>query len=385
VSYNGHPVFDMDSHIFENWDLDRTYRDYMDPAYREKYEELSEATRGKFLGSLVWPQPAGRPLGVRDAFGADVSFRSPQGVGTGEPARVTTRHGAEYESACNWDPTIRLRDMDRAAIDASVVFPSFADGFCMLQDVGFEAALNRAYYRFMNDFCAESDGRLRWLANATMRDIPETIIQLRHWAERDENFAGVFISRACPDGSMLDNPVLHPLFAASQALDLPIWIHGGANRPPLTPWPHATNAVYHGIGGMYAISALIGGGVFDLFPTLRVGLFEAGCGWMPWMLEKLDDGFRPGGPMTPNLKRKPSEIVAEGRLYCSVEADEELIAHTVGHLGEDVLLFSTDYPHPGSPWPDGVAMITERQDLSESAKVKLLSDNGKRFLPKLAG
>ena len=158
-----------------------------------------------------------------------------------------------------------------------------------------------------------------------MRDIHETIAQLRYWAERDENFAGMFISRACPDGSMLDNPALHPLFAASQELDLPIWVHGGANRPPLTPWVHASNAVYHGVGGMYAIErAHWRRACSTSSPRSASACSRAACGWMPWIVEKLDDGFRPGSSMTPNLKRKPSEIVAEGRLFCAVEADEEL-------------------------------------------------------------
>lgn len=165
---------------------------------------------------------------------------------------------------------------------------------------------------------------------------------------------------------------------------MPVWVHGGANRPPLTPWPEASNAVYHGWGGMYAMSGLMGGGVFDLFPKLRIGLFESGGGWIPWMVEKLDDGYRPGSAQTPYLKRKPSEIVAGGQLFCSIEADEGLLEHAVEDLGEDIWLFSTDYPHPGTPWPDGVPLIIERTGLSERVKIKMLGENAKRFCPRLA-
>ena len=384
MSYNGHAVIDMDSHIYENWDLDRTYKEYMDPEYRDKYEEFSRVLKGQFVGAALWPRSPVYPMGTYDSVGFRPTSAMPQGIGTGEPSRAPTHHGMEIDAACNWDPEVRLRDMDRAGIDTNVMFASFSDSFCVLKEIGFESALNRAYHRYMYNYCAGQEGRLRWVGNSTLRDVPETIAQLKHWTEHDDNFAGMFISRACPDGTMLDNPVLHPLFAVSQELDMPIWIHGGANRPPLTPWVHATNALYHGVGGAYALSALIGGGVFDLFPTLRVGLFESGCGWMPWIVEKLDDGFRPGSALTPNLKLKPSEIVAEGRVFCAVEADEDFIEHTVEVLGEDILLFSTDYPHQGTPWPDGVSMITERKGLSDSAKVKMLSENGKRFLPRLA-
>jgi hypothetical protein len=381
----------MDSHIREYWDLDRTYAAHVDPKYREKYEDLSRAVKSQQkapgdvgLGDVLWPLPPRHPMGVYDAFEAE-RYRYPGGeptigAGTGP---VTTR-GQKIDPACHWDPSIRMRDMDVAGIDASVMFPSQSDGLCMLNDVGFEAAMHWAYHRFMSNYCAESDGRLRWVADSTIRDIPETIKQLEYWTKNDPHFAGMFIPRACPDGTMLDNPILHPLFAASQELDQPIWVHGGANRPPYTPWVSAPNALYHGWGGQYALSGLIGGGVFDLFPKLRIGIFESGCGWMPWLIEQLDDGYRPGSTATPRLQRKPSEIVASGQLFCAVEPDEGLIGQAVEHLGEDFLLFSTDYPHGGSSWPDGVPMITDRTELSESAKVKLLCDNALRFMPKLA-
>lgn len=165
-------------------------------------------------------------------------------------------------------------------------------------------------------------------------------------------------------------------------MDLPIWIHGGAGRPPLTPWVNATNAVYHSWGGQYALAGLIGGGVFDLFPKLRVGLFESFGGWMPYMIEKFDDGYHPGSAQCPFLKRKPSEIVASGQVFCSVEADEEPITYAVEVLGEDIWLFTTDYPHGGTCWPDGVPLVAG-QKLSESAKVKMPGGNAQRFLPRL--
>lgn len=386
MSYNGHTVIDADSHIREYWDLDRTYKEFIDPTYRAMFESFSAAVKARQhrsgdvgLGELLWPRLPGHPMGVYDAFAAPQGERS---EGNGAPSRAISNAGRDIDPACHWDPTIRVRDMDIAGIDISVMFPSQSDGFCMLDDVGFESALHRAYHRFMSSYCAESDGRLRWVADASMRDIPETVAALSYWAEHDVHFAGTFISRACPDGSMLDHPRLHPLFAASQQLNLPIWVHGGSNRPPLTPWVSAPNGIYHAWGGQYALAALIGGGVFDLFPSLRIGLFESFGGWLPWFLERLDDAYSPGSPQTPYLKRTPSEIVASGQLFCSIEAEEAHIPYAVEALGENLWLFSTDYPHGGTCWPDGVPLITEKT-MSESAKVKILGENAKRFLPRI--
>jgi predicted TIM-barrel fold metal-dependent hydrolase len=117
---------------------------------------------------------------------------------------------------------------------------------------------------------------------------------------------------------------------------------------------------------------------------LRVGLFESGAGWMPWLVSRLDDAYSPGSSMTPNLKRRPSEILAEGRLFCSFDPDEEFMGYCVEQLGPDVWLMGTDYPHQGSSFPEGVPQIVERKDLPESAKVKIVSENALRMCPRFA-
>jgi predicted TIM-barrel fold metal-dependent hydrolase len=382
----------MDSHIREYEELDRTYRPYLDPAYADAYELLSHAVTSQqalpgeqvlFMRAraVLGPTPPRRPLGLYDTF----PIEGPQPQGSALAQEV------EVDPACNWDPMIRLKDMDTAAIDISVLFPSQADGFCVLRDVGFESALHRAYHRFVSQYCAPGGGRLRWLAVGTMRDPQATVEEVTSWAKRDDNLAGIFISRACPDGRLLDNPDLHPIYACAQELELPIFIHGGTLRPPLTPGAHSLdnsafliNAVYHPWGGMTAMGALIGGGVFDLFPRLRVGLFESGGGWMPWLVARLDDAYSPGSRMTPNLKRRPSEVVAEGRLVCSFDPDEEFMGYCVEKLGEDVWVMGTDYPHQGSSFPEGVPQIVERTDLTESAKTKIVGGNALRICPRLA-
>ncbi len=123
--------------------------------------------------------------------------------------------------------------------------------------------------------------------------------------------------------------------------------------------------------------------MFDLFPSLRIGLFESFGGWMPYVIEKLDDGYKPGGRTTPLLRRTASEIVAAGNLFCSPEADEKHIGYAMETLGDDIWLFSTDYPHQGTSWPNGVPMTIEKA-IPEDSKVKLFEGNAKRFLPRLA-
>src|SRR6058998_1128565 len=80
VSYQGHPVIDADSHIREYIDLDRTFKNNIDPEYREAYEDLSRAVKAHqapgreqvlFMNasSVIGPTAPRRPLGVNDRFG----------------------------------------------------------------------------------------------------------------------------------------------------------------------------------------------------------------------------------------------------------------------------------------------------------------------------
>lgn len=397
MSFNGHTVVDMDSHFREYEDVDRTYRDHIDPAFRESFERLSTAvarrreagrTTSLFMHpeAIIEPADEARPLGVYDTFGIDLQRRAPR---TKEQARGPKRE--PIRRGVHWDPQIRLEDMDRAAIDVSVMFPSHAASYCTLRDVGFESALHQAYHRYMTNYCAEANGRLRWVATANMRDVPATIAELTYWGERDNNLAGVLLSPSCPDGQLLDTPALYPLYACVQDLDLPILVHGGVLRPPYTAGHTELNnsgfilrAVYQPWAGMTAVSALIGGGVFDLFPQLRVGVFETGAGWMPWLLEQLDDGYHGRPDLVPYLQRPPSEVLAEGRLFHAVESSERYLEHCVEELGEDIWLFATDYPHTGSPWPHGVQHVTDRPGLTDSAKHKILGENALRLCPRLA-
>ena len=389
MGVNGNIVIDMDTHIREYVDLDRTYRENMDPAYRDAYEGLSRAVAQRreaglstalFMNpmAIIEPSSEARPLGVYDTFGSE---RQPR-PGTG-PQKTTVE--------VNWNPQLRLSDMDRAQVDVSVQFPSHSPSFCTLQDVGFETALHRAYHRYMNNFCGGSEGRLRWVFTSTMRDVQTTVEEITDWAERDKNLVGVQLSPSCPDGQLLDTPNLHPLYQRCQELDLPILVHGGVLRPPYTAGATELNnsgfilrAVYQSWAGMTAMSALIGGGVFDLFPKLRVGIFETSGGWVPWLIERLDGSYRPDSGLTPNLKRPPSEVVAEGRLFHAVESEEHYVKQCVDALGEDMWLFATDYPHIGSPWPDGVPQIVERPELSDTVKAKILGENALRLCPRLA-
>ena len=79
------------------------------------------------------------------------------------------------------------------------------------------------------------------------------------------------------------------------------------------------------------------------------------------------------------MKREPIDYVTGGCCYFATEPDERLLPAVLGMIGDDFILFSSDYPHTDSKFPHSVKWIRERADISDTAKSKLLSDNGARF------
>lgn len=104
---------------------------------------------------------------------------------------------------------------------------------------------------------------------------------------------------------------------------------------------------------------------------------------MPWLIERLDECYESKPNLVPKLKRKPSEVLADNRLFHSIDPGERYVEHCVQELGEDIWLFATDYPHTGVAFPNGAQAAVDRPGLTESAKRKILAANAQRLFSRL--
>ena len=126
----------------------------------------------------------------------------------------------------------------------------------------------------------------------------------------------------------------------AQELDLPLLAHGGTSRPPYGPGTFDLDGAWfllHSFSnpwaGMAALGALVGGGIFELFPTLRVAIIETGGGWLPLALDRLDTHYIMSPGHVPNLKRLPRDVVAEGRYFHAIDTWERSLEFCVEELG----------------------------------------------------
>jgi predicted TIM-barrel fold metal-dependent hydrolase len=97
---------------------------------------------------------------------------------------------------------------------------------------------------------------------------------------------------------------------------------------------------------MMALLSLIEGGVLEAYPTLRVGLLEAGCGFLPYWLWRLDhiEYAQMRGEVRRRVRRPPSEYF-QRQCWIALEPSEAMLDRVVTEVGATRMVFGTDFPH----------------------------------------
>ena len=175
----------------------------------------------------------------------------------------------------------------------------------------------------------------------------------------------------------------HPIYAAACRHDLAIGIHyGGAPGLPPTSvgWPSTYLEEYVGMSQVFQaqVLSLVSEGAFDQFSDLRVALIEGGFTWMPALMWRFDKEWRGLRRLTPWVKRLPSEYIRQHMRLTLQPIDApptaEQLLQIVGQLdSDDLLMFSTDYPHwhfdsPDEAFPTKLPKTLARKILSENAR-----------------
>jgi uncharacterized protein len=282
----------------------------------------------------------------------------------------------------------RLQDMDSEGRDVDFIIPgTWAYGAPALAP-HLANGLVRAYHRYMADYCAADARRLKSMVLALATDPAWSARVIKEHAQ-EEWVAAVW--PLLPEGLPVDDPDLQPIWAAADEADLPIMYHAFTIETPYFPgyrdiWenPAMGRCAGQTWGGQRFLSFMLMGGMLDRYPNLRVGTLESGHGWLPHWLQRLTrqiDYVR--GSVSPALKHTPSEYAQMGRVFCSIDFSEgvQMTKATIDLLGDHVLMFASDYPHPETIFPDHAdTVIAWRQVLGEQTMQKLMWENATRFL-----
>jgi hypothetical protein len=165
---------------------------------------------------------------------------------------------------------------------------------------------------------------------------------------------------------------------------VPVCIHVGAGDgvPAGTErfdHPLYTHALAHPFEQMIAALCVVAGGLLERFPRLKFAFMEAGCGWVPYWMERLDEHYEILQPTVPWLTKPPSEYMRIGQMFYAFEMDEKMLPYVAEFVGADRLVFATDYNHSDSKFPHTVEEVMERTDISESLKAKIMGENAAKL------
>jgi predicted TIM-barrel fold metal-dependent hydrolase len=275
-----------------------------------------------------------------------------------------------------------IEALDKAGMELTVLYPTLGLFASFLRDREWAVALCRAYNTFLHEEFVKVSPRLKAVALLPVQDPDASAVELRR-AVRELGLSGAMLAA---DGEhLLGDGRFTPIYEEAERLGVMLGVHasgshlGGAGVD-LFPRFIQAHTVSHPFGQMRQLTSMIFEGVPERFPRLRLAFLEAGCGWAPYWMERMDDEFgKRGAAEAPALKKKPSDYVRRGNIYFSCEADEWLLPQAVRLVGEDQIVYASDFPHWDNSFPGSIDEIKMRGDISDAQKRKILADNCRRL------
>jgi predicted TIM-barrel fold metal-dependent hydrolase len=280
-------------------------------------------------------------------------------------------------------PQDQLAAMDEDGIDVMVLYPTAGLHVAALHERDYATAVTRAYNDWLYHFCKQNPARLKFVALLAPQDPQAAGAELTRAVKERGAVAGV-LPTYLPQLPDFGDAFYDPIYAAAEGLGVGIGFHTGTSADSLGGQRFrkflSAHTIDHPAEQMMAMIATIVGGVFERFPKLSIAYLESGIGWVPYMMDRLDEEVeKRGADEAPYLTKLPSEYVKSGRIYFGVECEEKTIPDAMRWGLEDTVLYSSDYPHWDGDWPRTVKGVRKRTDLSDDIKKKMMHDNVARF------
>jgi predicted TIM-barrel fold metal-dependent hydrolase len=328
-------------------------------------------------------------------------------AGAGGVVDVDGHKGRSFEGLFEWeiekahvaayDPIARVKLMDELGVHAQVVFPGVVGlgGQGLANEVK-DDNLRQVCLEIFNDASAEiqaeSGDRLLPMALLPAWDIPASVREVERVAAmglRGVNITSDPQDLGAPD---LADPAWDPVWEACSALHMPVHFHIGASLTTMSyfgtyPWPSHDADTQLAIGGTLlfignarVVVNIICSGMLDRYPDLKIVSVESGAGWVPFILEALEYEMEENAPdLKQRLSLTPKEFFRRN-FYATMWFERTDLPKVVAGVGEDNILFETDFPHPTCLFPNPLDTAARNMaDLSETAQRKILGDNAKQL------
>ena len=282
-----------------------------------------------------------------------------------------------------WDPIERLKDMEQDGVSAEVLYPSLGLGMYCVEEAKLQEALFHAYNDWLIDFCAKAPERVFGVALISMYDIDHAISEMERCKKK--GMVGTMIWQVPHKSLPFHSEHYERYWAAAQDLEMPVHLHilTGFGESMNRQKAKGINRNRIGINQTReiqdALFDFIFSGVLERYPKFKIVSVENEIGWMPFWLGQCDKSFRRHrhAESLP-INKAPSEYFNQ-QIFATFFND-----HVGGHLfswwGCDNCMWSNDYPHQNSTWPNSRDVIArDMGHLAETDRTKLLNSNVRKL------
>ena len=281
------------------------------------------------------------------------------------------------------EPDLRLKDQDLDGVQGEVLY-GILGAAMRLGDNDAGDEMMRIYNAWLADFCATHPDRFAGLATLPSHDVEAAVQEAKRVAKRGV-LRGIEVANN-HDMAPLFDPSWEPLWDVAEEAGLPVHYHTIGPRmdydfDTMAPMQRRQAFAVHITSFQLAMSKIIMetiyGGVLEAHPGLKLVIGESGIGWIPYILEHMDleweDQFK---DLT--LTMKPSAYWHR-QCYATYQSDPIGI-RLLDILGEDNVMWGSDFPHPDGVWPDSQSFIArELASVPEATRRKIVCGNAAKL------
>jgi predicted TIM-barrel fold metal-dependent hydrolase len=359
-------VISADNHLIDPRDL---YLERLPKEYRERAPRVVRTLEGGDGWSFDGRAPT-------HTFGLEAVAGQKRASGTYAASGLTW----EEILPGNYDGVAHLKDMDLDGIDAVVLYPGLGATSFTLEDRRFANAIMQTYNDWLiEDFCAADPRRMVGLAILPVDDGMEA--SLAEFERMTNKGAKAFYLPGSPQRPYFDH-YYDPLWTAASDAGIPLSFHrnhGGRPKNDLgsfrmdVPGINVGGIVVRFFAAVEPLTYMIFTGVFQRHPDLNIVAGEVNCGWVPFWRENMDQNFEQQRHWSHlPIEEKPSEYVGRNVFVTTLDDRYGFDAIRRDPSLADAVMFSIDYPHSVTLWPNSaehIEKLTQGFDLESKHKV----------------
>jgi len=368
-------IISADCHVDLPWLPAGLFTDNASADLRERMPFVRETEKG-----LYWVSNNGGNFGLKNGMGSAGRVYVPGQIHRSDRM---AEQGLFSDGASGiprlTDPDLRVKDQDLDGVQGEVLYGILgASG--RLNDDEAATEMMRIYNEWLADFCAKRPDRFAGIASIPSNNVNDAVTEVERVVERGV-LRGLEVANNHEMAPLFDLQ-WQPLWEIVNESGLPLHYHTIGPRidydfEALGRLQRRQAFAVHITGFQLAMAKIIMetiyGGVLEAYPRIKLVIGESGIGWIPYLLEHMDleweDQFK---DLT--LTMKPSEYWHR-QCYATYQSDP-IGLRLLDILGEDNVMWGSDFPHPDGVWPDSRAFIErEMASVGPDVRRKVLCDN----------